>query len=293
MVLSIPPGARRTDLHAAGWSDGRLQRALRAGTLTRVAFDTYVVAGHQVSELGHLLAASGRVPVLSHRTAARAWGLPVAPTHVDLTVPRGCARRAIPSGVVLHQSPLAAADVELVEGVRVTAAARTLLDLARTEPLDLAVVAIDAALHSGLVTLPELEQLLARCSRWPWMRRAAIAVEASDGRAESPLESLLRVTLVHGGVPPHDVQRQPRGIGRVDFWYDGVVVEGDGFAFHSDRDAFREDRRRNNACAAAGLLVLRFTWEDVHRRPDEVVATVRSALRHCAERESGTRGRGR
>jgi very-short-patch-repair endonuclease len=281
MSSSIPLGSRRSDLLAAGWSNSGVQRALRKGLLRRVAYDTYVSAGQEVSELGYLLASEGRLPVLSHRSAARAWGLPVAqPANIELTVPRGCSRRSLPTEARIHQSDRAMRDLMIVDGVRVTSIGRTLLDLAQAEPFEQAVIAIDAAVHGGLVTTIALNQLLADYRRSPGMRRVTDVVEATDGRAESPLETLLRLVLVRGGLPPDDIQRFLRGIGRVDFWYAGVVVEADGFAYHSDRASFRDDRRRNNACAAAGLLVLRFTWEDVHQEPDQIVAAVRAALRH-------------
>lgn len=281
MSPSIPLGSRRSDLLTAGWSNSGVQRALRKGLLRRVAYDTYVSAGQEVSELGYLLAGEGRLPVLSHRSAARAWGLPVAqPANIELTVPRGCSRRSLPAEARIHQSDRAMRDLMIVDGVRVTSIGRTLVDLALAEPFEQAVIATDAALHAGLITTARLDQLLADGGRWPGIRRVASVMEAADSRAESPLETLLRLVLVRGGLPPDDIQRFLRGVGRVDFWYDGVVVEADGFEYHSDRESFRNDRRRNNACAAAGLLVLRFTWEDVHQRPDAIVAAVRAALRH-------------
>ena len=106
-----------------------------------------------------------------------------------------------------------------------------------------------------------------------------------DPRCGSVLESLLRVLLhVHGICPPRSqlVVRTRDGVrvGRVDFaWPElRVVVEADGFAFHADRRAYRDDRRRSNALVLAGWRVLRFTWEDVVQHPERVVASVRTVL---------------
>jgi very-short-patch-repair endonuclease len=92
----------------------------------------------------------------------------------------------------------------------------------------------------------------------------------------------LRLALVHTGLVPQS-QAQIAGVGRVDFLFvaERLVVEADGYAFHADRRAYREDRRRGNALQSAGYRVLRFTWEDVVNAPDRVVATVRRALAHC------------
>jgi very-short-patch-repair endonuclease len=98
------------------------------------------------------------------------------------------------------------------------------------------------------------------------------------------LESLLRVLLVEAGCAPDDSQvvvrdRQGHFIGRVDLWYAvGLVVEADGFAFHSERSDYRRDRRLGNALEMLRVRMLRFTWEDVVGDPGYVVATVREVL---------------
>jgi very-short-patch-repair endonuclease len=45
------------------------------------------------------------------------------------------------------------------------------------------------------------------------------------------------------------------------FWREqGLVVEIDGFQFHSSREAFERDRRRDAHLQSHGLRVLRVTW---------------------------------
>ena len=57
-------------------------------------------------------------------------------------------------------------------------------------------------------------------------------------------------------------------VGEVDLLVgDRVVVEIDGFAHHSDRVAFQEDRRRDRELVAQGYVVLRFTAAEVLRDP--------------------------
>jgi very-short-patch-repair endonuclease len=63
-----------------------------------------------------------------------------------------------------------------------------------------------------------------------------------------------------------------------------VVIEVDGYATHSDRQAFQRDRSRQNQLVAAGYTVLRFTWRDVAERPQHVVSTIRAALDRSAAR---------
>jgi very-short-patch-repair endonuclease len=57
------------------------------------------------------------------------------------------------------------------------------------------------------------------------------------------------------------------------------VIEGDGFAFHADRDSYRNDRRRATALLTGGYALLRFSWEDVRFRPEWVIDQVLTALR--------------
>ena len=57
-----------------------------------------------------------------------------------------------------------------------------------------------------------------------------------------------------------------------------LILETDGFAFHSDVDDFNNDRKRQNALILAGYLVLRFTWLDLTEYPERVVAQIQCAL---------------
>jgi very-short-patch-repair endonuclease len=57
-----------------------------------------------------------------------------------------------------------------------------------------------------------------------------------------------------------------------------VVVEVDGYAFHAGREAWEADRARDNAMTRRGWRVLRFTWTDLQRRPDHVLAVISETL---------------
>lgn len=57
-----------------------------------------------------------------------------------------------------------------------------------------------------------------------------------------------------------------------------IVIEVDGWAFHSDQEAFQIDRRRQNYIALKGWQVLRFTWLDLVEYPQRVIAEIRSAI---------------
>ena len=66
----------------------------------------------------------------------------------------------------------------------------------------------------------------------------------------------------------------------VDFLWSAqrLVVETDGYAFHSSRGAFERDRRRDRQLQAQGYVVLRITWRELKDEPEAVVAELAAAL---------------
>jgi very-short-patch-repair endonuclease len=66
----------------------------------------------------------------------------------------------------------------------------------------------------------------------------------------------------------------------VDFYWPqlGVVVEVQGYRFHSGRAAFERDARKGAALTAAGLKVCYVTWLQMEREPYAVVGRVAQAL---------------
>ena len=70
-----------------------------------------------------------------------------------------------------------------------------------------------------------------------------------------------------------------------------VVVEVDGYRFHSSRSAFERDRRKDAILSAAGWHVLRVTWRQMEREPLAVIAARPGA--HKSTNVSRTRRRPR
>ena len=71
-------------------------------------------------------------------------------------------------------------------------------------------------------------------------------------------------------------------IGRyeVDFFWPehDLIVEIDGYAFHSSRGAFERDRRRDAELGARGLRVMRVTWRRLADESEALVANLALAL---------------
>lgn len=103
-----------------------------------------------------------KLGAVSHESAAAAYELgDILPSKVHLTVPPSFRKKA-PEGVVLHKARLAASEVEIREGFRVTRPLRTILDLARADldPERLSAV-VKAAIKEGLLDRRKLLAVLA------------------------------------------------------------------------------------------------------------------------------------
>ena len=159
---------------------------------------------------------------------------------------------------------------------------RTVLDLADRLPFVEAVVAVDMALHQGLLGLDELGTYVARNSGRKGVVRLRGVLDAAEPASESPMETRLRLLLVLAGLPRPMAQVRlhddhGRFVARTDLYYPSqrLCLEYDG-ATH--RDSLVDDDRRQNRLLNAGFRLLRFTAADVLGIPDEVVAQVRAAL---------------
>jgi len=250
----------------AGVDDQQLRAALQAGKVTRPGRGLYALADAD----SDMLTAAGLRGRLTCVSAAQRFGLPLlnAPAHPHVAVPRNRSGRT--DDAVLHRVD-GRGDWRRGLLVPLPAAVAT---LTRCASFVEAVVVLDAALRLGRVTRSGLLRQL----RGPGSVSARAAVNAADGRSGSVIETVVRLALLHAGlnvVPQVYIE----GTGRVDFLVDGwLVVEIDGFAFHSERAQYREDRRRANALAAQGYVLLRFTYEDVMSNLDQVVGLVAATL---------------
>jgi very-short-patch-repair endonuclease len=143
----------RDQLRAAGVSDGAVTGMVARGELVRVYRGVYrlspVVHVPLAREVAALLAC-GPEAVLSHRTAADLWALPVALSRGLHVVRR--THGPEPVGVTVHRSrTLTAQDIRHRHGLPLTSPARTLLDLAETLTPRQLERAVDEALVKHIV----------------------------------------------------------------------------------------------------------------------------------------------
>jgi very-short-patch-repair endonuclease len=261
----------------AGLSSSGLRAAAQAGRVSCVARGLYTVAADP-----DRLAVASHIGVLSHRTAAVVLGMDLIEEPAGIEVTVADRRRRPPEPVTCHRARLSPVEVQMVGALRVTSPMRTIVDLSRRLPRHEAMVAADSALRSGLVSMADLQEHAAG-ARGPGSGRVQAVARGIDSASESALETLLRVLMHDAGLCPRSQVRIGDATGtvaRVDFLFpaERVVVEADGFAFHSSRESLRNDVRRANALQEMGYRILRFTWQDVVGRPGYVVATIRRTL---------------
>jgi hypothetical protein len=74
----------------------------------------------------------------------------------------------------------------------------------------------------------------------------------------------------------------------VDFRWPGtdLIVETDGFTYHSTRTAFERDRERDQALTLAGFRVVRFTDRQLTREPERAANRLRLLIAHSGSRAS-------
>ncbi|MFW3170486.1 type IV toxin-antitoxin system AbiEi family antitoxin domain-containing protein [Geodermatophilus sp. CPCC 206100] len=293
-----PELLRRGDALAGGLSDGELARMVRRGELERLQRGAYLAPG-AVAERRRLVitatvAGLRRPGFVSHGSAAVLHGLPlwgVALPRVHL-VRRPPAAGSGSARVHLHVAEVPDDQVVLVDGLLVTDATRTVVDLARTVPFEPAVVTADAALAAGVTTGPVLRACLAGMGPVPGARRAARVLDFADARSGSVGESRSRVLIRRLGLPVPDLQvpvRRADGglIGRSDFgWHEQrSLAEFDGRVKYGrllrpgqePGDAVFEEKLREDEMRDAGWQMARWTWGDLDR-PAVVGARLRRAF---------------
>ena len=160
---------------------------------------------------------------------------------------------------------------------------------------DSPLIALDAALHDERVTAEQVRDLL----RGPGSARALARLERASDRARSPLETLARMDLEAAGLSFEDGV-EIEGVGEVDLVLSrrpqaivpgpangtriltaaacpALLIETDGYTYHSSRPDWHSDHLRDQAALARGHTPLRLTSNQVVDR--ETVRIVSSVAR--------------
>jgi very-short-patch-repair endonuclease len=241
------------ELFDAGFSEGAVARLVAKGWLRRLHRGVYLVGALEsaLTKPAAALLATGPNAAISHRTAAELWGvLPPAPTepiHITLLD----ANRRARHGIRIHHAQTL--DTRQRHGLRVTSPAQTLRDIERTHEYERA------------YNEAQVMRLVPR--------------DADDGMTRSEAERQLLALIRRAGLPLPRTNVKVRGH-EVDLYWpeQRLVVEFDGWAYHSTRAAFERDRLKDADLQLAGERVIRVTHRQLTRRPEELVARFATGL---------------
>lgn len=276
----------RAQLREAGLTDRAIDRRLESGRLHRVHRGVYLV-GHVVMpqharEMSAVLAV-GPNAVLSHRSAAWLWQLlsyPARPASVDVTVwGRNAGRR--PEIRIHRVSALGPGETRTCQRIPTTTPARTLIDLAYQVSARELERAVAQAQTRGLTSRRDLLALLARHPG----RRGTAALRALLNRGSaavltrSEAEERFLALVRKAQLPVPDVNVRLAGYEVDVLWREErLIVEVDGFAFHSSRAAFERDRLRDAELQAQGFRIIRVTWRQIVDHPEAMLVRITKAL---------------
>lgn len=262
---------------AAAVRKGELIRISRGAYLRRDLWRALTPDARYRARIAAVAATSSPELIFGRESAAAMWRLPwhgpwTARVHAfDPTLLAGRTTKR----VIRHAAGLRALDFVVIDGLRVTPLARTVVDVAASSDRYAAVVVADAAL-SGRSTAGEvlpkvghadLRRQLSSIPQRHGSARARDVLEFADGRSGSPWESVSRVSIAVAGLPAPELQKAfPKpggGFWYVDFWWEesNLIGEFDGKAKYleaelrgglSAEEVLYEEKQREDALRARG-----------------------------------------
>lgn len=308
-LSALPHPFTRRDAAAAGIGRRALDEALRLGWVVRLRRGWYAAAGATPLDTGdelwqrtvqahlelvreHLRRFPGHAA--SHTSAALVHGLGVmvAPqTPVELTALDRRRPSGREAGLVLHHADSADTAYEEIDGIRVTTLARTVADTARTRRLPHGTALLDEVLRTGRLSEQEVLAALDDQRRWRGRPRALVALELSDTRRETWVESYSDVRLLELGVPLPVPQvwiydEDGRPVAKVD-GIDaalGIAREADGHGKYfmdmalgltPEASVLRRlaaEQVRQQRLEGLGLRLLRWTTPQIRLEPEQIAS---------------------
>jgi very-short-patch-repair endonuclease len=275
----------RAQLAGCGLSESRITGMVHRRELVEILPAVYSARAAPASARQHLWAAalwSGGV--ISHRSAAELWQLPVpASSAAHVTVADRRFRHPVP-GVRTHRVPLGRLCSVRFDGLMITDRARTVIDLLRTESLATARGLLDRALQRDWVqehdVIAAFRDERGRTGNGQLRLLVAELEPGAQAESERRLHRLLRRAGITGWVAQYEVLLAG-GTCYLDVALprQRVAIEVDGRRHHGDTsDRFDDDRARGNELVSLGWRLLRVTWAELVHHPDRIVAQLRTLL---------------
>jgi hypothetical protein len=270
----------RGQLARLGLSAAAVAHALAAGRLVRVEQGVFAlppVLDHD--EWGLWMGATLTAPgtVLSHESAASAWGLMRRGRLVTVTRPgSGGPRRH--GGVLVFRSSTLEGECTALRGLPIASVPRTVLDLAGRSSERALARAVREAVRLKLTTVEAIADCVGRHPGRRGSRRLLAVLTRYSGlpleRARSGAEvRALEVLRAAGYALPRLNIRIAGEEADLSWAGNRVLVEVDGGPFHLDAG---EDARKRARWEGAGWTVGRISSDDVYERPERLLALATS-----------------
>jgi hypothetical protein len=191
----------------------------------------------------------------------------------------------VPAGVVTRADSIRDAEIQRLDGLRVTTPERTAFDIARRGRLDDAVARLDALARATDFKVPTVEDLAARHRHTRGLRQLESVLSLVDAGAESPKETWLRLLVIRAGYPRPCTQipvLSPGGnrwyyldMGWKDFM---LALEYDGDHHRTNRQLFAYQIERAEDLHELGWTVVTAA---ARHPPASVLRRVERAWREC------------
>ena len=203
-------------------------------------------------------------------------GLPAELIHTN---------RRHPPMLVVHTDYVGSGEIQRVDGMCVTTAARTAFDIGRRVGLESGVQRIDALMNATDVKVTDIEAVAEMHPGVRGLTQLRQTLKLVDGGAESPYESLTRLLFVRAGFPPPETQIPVLDeygvvIAVIDMgWREFLVgVDFEGAHHWTDPKQRRWDVERYTRLPELGWADIRVTSGMVHNAPRVILNRVGAAL---------------
>ena len=263
--------------------DRRVARDLLIERHPRVYQASTAPFGRVEQERAALLA-GGDDAMLSHDNAGYRWRLlPQEPSGVWITLPwRKHGLRL--DGVEVVRSRQTTGIRRVRDGWPLTCPPRTWVDLGRTQGASTLESALAAGLQSKRMTLDEVTAQLGRSHNKAGTGLVREVLPRFRPEWESTLAaSFARMVALAGieleaGIELSDEEGQRVAV--LDFGdrRRRLAFEVDGWWYHGSKEQQQRDKERDRRLLRRGWVTVRFTTDDILRRPEQVIAEIRALL---------------
>ena len=302
--VELPTVSCRATLLSEGLSDRHVTALVRDGTLVRIRRGQYVdgeawralgrADRYRLLTRGVMLTAHPGTTA-THVSAAVEWGAPVWDLSLEVahTTRRDGKAGRRRDDWVQHCGVLPAKDVTVRNGIPLSVAARTCVEITTITDVERSLVVVNGLLNSGATTVQEFGEWAAEARYWPHSLATDLVLQLCEPRLESAGETRFDYFCWRQHLPrpvPQVKIYDERGtlVARLDFaWEDfGVFVEFDGKEKYTKyrRDGetleqflMREKKREELVCQLTGWVCIRVTWADL-AAPELLARRIRKLL---------------